>query len=106
MHHPRILEVVKQSRWLVFAVRVTFNEHNLSTIGAFVEHNRKILGAVQHSILGSALDRNHIFCLTINTAGFKEDTVPHGRHQSRDGERKVEDVAGIQTLRLHELTGV
>ena len=44
---------LKQSRWLVFAVRVTFNEHNLSIIGAFVEHNRKIFGAVQHSIIGT-----------------------------------------------------
>ena len=33
-------------------MRVTFNEHNLSIIGAFVEHNRKIFGAVQHSIIG------------------------------------------------------
>ena len=31
-------------------MRVTFNEHNLSIIGAFVERNRKIFGAVQHSI--------------------------------------------------------
>ena len=46
---------VKQSRWLVFAVRVTFNERNLSIIGAFVEHNRKIFGAVQHSIIGTFL---------------------------------------------------
>ena len=51
-HHPCILEVVKQSRWLVLAMRVTFNEHNLSIIGMFVEHNRKIFGAVQHSIIG------------------------------------------------------
>ena len=43
---------LKQSRWLVFAVRLTFNEHNLSIIGAFVEHNRKSFGAVQHSIIG------------------------------------------------------
>ena len=43
MHHLRILEVVKQSRWLVFAMRVTFIEHNLSIIGAFVEHNRRFL---------------------------------------------------------------
>ena len=49
---------LKQPRWLVFAVRVIFNE---SIIGAFVEHNRKIFGAVQHStivtflsIIGSA----------------------------------------------------
>ena len=27
-------------------------EHNLSIIGTFVEHNRKIFGAVQHSIIG------------------------------------------------------
>ena len=53
MHHPRILEVVKQSKWLVFAVKVTFYEHNLSIIGAFDERNRKILGAVQHSIIGT-----------------------------------------------------
>ena len=33
-------------------MRVTFNEHNLSIIGMFVEHNRKIFGAVQHSIIG------------------------------------------------------
>ena len=33
-------------------MRVTFNEHNLSIIGTFVEHNRKIFGAVQHSIIG------------------------------------------------------
>ena len=46
---------LKQSRWLVFATRVTFNEHNLSIIGAFVEHNRKIFGAVQHSIIGTFL---------------------------------------------------
>ena len=52
MHHPRILKVLKQSRWLVFAIRVTFNEHNLSIIGIFVEHNRKIIGAVQNSIIG------------------------------------------------------
>ena len=39
-------------RWLVFAVRVTNNEHNLSIIGTFVEHNRKIFGAVQHSMIG------------------------------------------------------
>ena len=51
-HHPRILEVAKQSRWLVFDMRVTFDEYNLSIIGAFVEHNRKIFGAVQHSIIG------------------------------------------------------
>ena len=44
--------VLKQSRWLVFATRVTFNEHNLSIIGTFVEHNRKIFRAVQHSIIG------------------------------------------------------
>ena len=50
MKHPRILEVLKQSRWLY--MRVTFNEHNLSIIGTFVEHNRKIFGAVQHSIIG------------------------------------------------------
>ena len=50
--HPRILEVLKQSRWLVFAMRVTFNEHNFSIIGIFVEHSRKIFGAVQHSIIG------------------------------------------------------
>ena len=62
--HTPVLEVLKQSRWLVFAMRVTFNEHNLSIIGTFVEHNRKIFGAVQHSrviigyflsIIGSAL---------------------------------------------------
>ena len=46
---------LKQSRWLVFTVKVTFNEHNLSIIGAFVEHNRKIFGAVQHSIIGTFL---------------------------------------------------
>ena len=51
MHHPCILEVVKQSRLLVFAVMVTFYEHNLSIIGAFVEHYRKIFGAVQHNII-------------------------------------------------------
>ena len=55
MCHPRILKVLKQSRWLVFAMRVTFNEHNLSIIGIFVEHNRKIFGAVQHSIIGCFL---------------------------------------------------
>ena len=44
---------LKQSRWLVFAVRVTFNEHNLSIIGAIVGHNRKNFGAVQHSIIGT-----------------------------------------------------
>ena len=44
---------LKQSRWLVFAVRVTFNVHNLSIIGTFAEHNRKIFGAVQHSIIGT-----------------------------------------------------
>ena len=44
--------MLKQSKWLVFAVRVTFNEHNLSILGVFVEHNRKIFGAVQHSIIG------------------------------------------------------
>ena len=49
MHHPCILEVVKQSRWLVFALRVTFYEHNLR---AFVEHN---VEAVQHSIIGTFL---------------------------------------------------
>ena len=43
---------LKQSRWLVFAVRVIFSEHNLGIIGAFVEHNGKIFGAVQHSIIG------------------------------------------------------
>ena len=42
---------LEPSRWLVFAVRVTFNEHDLSIIGAFVEHTRKIFGAVQHSII-------------------------------------------------------
>ena len=52
MHHPRILEVVKQSTWLVFAMRVTFNEHNVSITGTFVEHNGKMFGAVQHSIIG------------------------------------------------------
>ena len=36
-------------------MRVTFNEHNLSIVGAFVEHNRKIFGAVQHSIIGKFL---------------------------------------------------
>ena len=46
---------LKQSRWLVFAMRVTFIEHNLSIIGAFVEHNRKIFAAVQHSIIGTFL---------------------------------------------------
>ena len=46
---------LKQSRWLVFAMRVTFNEHILSIIGAFIEHNRKIFGAVQHSIIGTFL---------------------------------------------------
>ena len=29
-----------------------FNEHNLSIIGTFIEHNRYIFGAVQHSIIG------------------------------------------------------
>ena len=33
-------------------MRVTFNEHNLSIIGTFVEHNRKIFGAVLRSIIG------------------------------------------------------
>ena len=37
---------------MVFAMRVAFNEHNLSIIGAIVEHNRKIFGAVQHNIIG------------------------------------------------------
>ena len=37
---------------VVFAMRVTFNEHYLSIIGTFVEHNRIISGAVQHSIIG------------------------------------------------------
>ena len=46
---------LKQSRWLVFAMRVTFNKNNLSVIGALVEHNRKIFGAVQHSIIGKYL---------------------------------------------------
>ena len=36
-------------------MRVTFIEHSLSIIGAFVEHNRKIFGAVQHSIIGKFL---------------------------------------------------
>ena len=36
-------------------MRVTFNEHNLSIIWEFVEHNRKIFGAVQHSIIGTFL---------------------------------------------------
>ena len=36
-------------------MRVTYNEHNLSIIGAFVEHNRKMFGAVQHSITGKFL---------------------------------------------------
>ena len=36
-------------------MRVTFNEDNLSIIGEFVEHNRKIFGAVQHSIIGKFL---------------------------------------------------
>ena len=46
---------LKQSRWLVFAKRVLINEHNLRIIGAFVEHNRKIFGAVEHSIIGKFL---------------------------------------------------
>ena len=46
MHQPHKLEVEKQSKWFVFAMRVTFNEHNLSIIGTFVEHNRKLFGAV------------------------------------------------------------
>ena len=33
-------------------MRVTFNEHDLSILGAFVEHNRKMFGAVQDSIIG------------------------------------------------------
>ena len=36
-------------------MRITFNEHSLSIIGAFIEHNRKIFGAVQHSIIGTFL---------------------------------------------------
>ena len=35
-------------------MRVTF-EHNLSIVGAFVEHNSKIFGAVQHTIIGHFL---------------------------------------------------
>ena len=50
MHTTRAY--LKQSRWLIFAMRVTFNEHNLNIIGAFVEHSRKIFGAVQRSIIG------------------------------------------------------
>ena len=50
--HARNYAYLKQSRWLVFAVRVIFSEHNLGIIGAFVEHNAKIFGAVQHSIIG------------------------------------------------------
>ena len=65
-HHPRILEVLKQSRWLVFTTRVTFTEHNLSIIGTFVNHNRKIFGAVQHSIIG-------YFLSTIGSALRQED---------------------------------
>jgi len=38
----------KQSSWFVFTVRVAFNEHNLSIIGAFVEHNRKIFDTAIH----------------------------------------------------------
>ena len=68
------LEVLKQSRWLVFAMRVTFNEHNLSIIGTCVEHNSNF-GAVQHSIIeyflsivGSAL---HYSVCIISHAGHK-----------------------------------
>ena len=51
---------LKQPRWLVFAVRVTFIEHNLSIVRAFVEHNRKIFGAVQHSIIGTFFEHNRL----------------------------------------------
>ena len=37
---------LKQSRWLVFTVRVACNEHNI--MGAFVEHNRKIFDTAIH----------------------------------------------------------
>ena len=36
-HHPCILEVVQQSIWLVFAVRVTFNNHNLGHLLSIIE---------------------------------------------------------------------
>ena len=60
-----------------FAMRVTFSEHNLSIIGTFVEHNRKIYGAVQQ--IGTFFEHNrhcgnaHHPCIleTVQMVGFR-----------------------------------
>ena len=63
LRSPTQLELTRKRKVRVLTNRPTparekrsqlaqFNEHNLSIIGTFIEHNRYIFGAVQHSIIG------------------------------------------------------
>ena len=55
-----------------------FNEHNLSIIGTFIEHNRYIFGVVQHSIIGKRCGKRKAIlepAVRVRPAGKKKPTT-------------------------------